>query len=224
MNSLSSNADLRELLERLHRASDAQDADVARWVAPGDSARPTGFEPFDSDSRRFYRDKFVAIERDKGQFCYSLCRAIGATRIVEAGTSFGVSTLYLAAAVHDNGGGTVIGTEFEPSKAAVAEQHFRDAGLSDHVDLRVGDVLETLKGPLEPLDFVLLDIWGPIAGRVMKLLGPSIRKGGVVIADNIISRSSLYGELIAYFDAPENGFSMQPLPFDGGLAFAVKVG
>jgi predicted O-methyltransferase YrrM len=43
-----------------------------------------------------------------------LCRAIGARRIVEAGTSFGVSTLYLAAAVRDNGGGVVFGAEYEP--------------------------------------------------------------------------------------------------------------
>ena len=224
MNSLTENYALRSLLERLHQASDAQDSTVADWVAPGDIARPTGFEPFESESRGFYRDKFVAIERDKGQFCYSVCRAVGATRVVEAGTSFGVSTLYLAAAVHDNGGGAVIGTEYEPTKAVIAEQHFLEAGLSEYIDLRVGDVLETLQPPHLPIDFILLDIWGPIAGRVLALLGPHVRLGGVVIADNIVSRSTLYGELIQYLDDPANGFATQALPFDGGLAFAVKTG
>lgn len=224
MNSLVDDAAIRNLLERLHLASDAQDDAVASWVAPGDSARPTGFEDFESDSRGFYRDKFVAIERDKGQFCYSVCRAIAAKRVVEAGTSFGVSTLYLASAVRDNGGGRVVATEYEPAKAAAALEHFREAGIADLVELRVGDIRETLLPPHPPIDFVLLDIWAPIAGTAMKMLGPHVKTGGVVIADNIVSRRSLYGELIDYLDDPSNGFTMQVLPFEGGLAFAVKTG
>jgi hypothetical protein len=69
----------------------------------------------------FLRDKLVALDPMKAELCYVLCRAIKATRIVEFATSFGVSTIYLAAAVRDNvkvGGsaGIVIGTENEPTK------------------------------------------------------------------------------------------------------------
>jgi predicted O-methyltransferase YrrM len=64
-----------------------------------------------------------------------LCRAIDARRIVEIGTSYGVSTLYLAAGVRDNvratgGSGVVIGTEYEPEKTRAARAHFSEAGLS----------------------------------------------------------------------------------------------
>ena len=62
----------------------------------------------DDDMHHFLSDKMVALDRDKAEFCYQLCRSLRATRVVEAGTSFGVSTLYLAAAVRDNeveGGG-----------------------------------------------------------------------------------------------------------------------
>ena len=89
--------------------------------------------------------------------------ALGARRIVEAGTSFGVSTLYLAAAVRDNGGGIVIATEYETAKAKIARGHFAEAGLSECVDLREGDLRETLKTLEGPIDFMLTDIWTPLA-------------------------------------------------------------
>ncbi len=59
-----------------------------------------------------------------------------ARHVVEAGTSFGVSTIYLATAVRDNGGGTVIATEYEQSKAESARRNFAEAGIEDIVDLR----------------------------------------------------------------------------------------
>ena len=90
--------------------------------------------PTGAEIKTFLRDKLVALDRDKAEFCYQLCRANGARRIVEAGTSFGVSTLYLAAAVRDNtlaagdgANGVVIATEHEPSKACAAKAHFQEA-------------------------------------------------------------------------------------------------
>jgi predicted O-methyltransferase YrrM len=64
----------------------------------------------------FFRDKLISVNRDQGWLIYQMCRSLPARRVVEFGTSYGVSTLYLAAAVRDNGGGTVIGTELEPRK------------------------------------------------------------------------------------------------------------
>src|SRR6202166_3069147 len=92
--------------------------------------------PPDDDAARikqFRSDKLVALDRNKAEFCYQLCRANNARRIVEVGTSYGVSTLYLAAAVRDNvqavdGNGVVIGTEYEPKKACAARAHFEQAG------------------------------------------------------------------------------------------------
>ena len=83
---------------------------------------PRGASPTEDEIKDFRSDKLVALDRDKAEFCYQLCRATNARRIVEVGTSYGVSTLYLAAAVRDNiraagGDGVVIGTEYEPRKA-----------------------------------------------------------------------------------------------------------
>ncbi len=91
---------------------------------------------------------------NSSDFCYLLCRSLRATRVVEAGTSFGVSTLYLAAAVRDNQveNGVVIGTEYEPQKAQATLANFEEAGLSEFIELREGDLRDTLQNASPKLD------------------------------------------------------------------------
>ncbi len=221
VNSLTDDRRLRELLDRLHAASDRQIAAIDEYDRAG-GPRPTGFEPDGAPERTFWLDKYVALDRDKAEFVYALCRAAGATRIVEAGTSFGVSTLYLAAAVRDNGGGLVTSGDIEATKAAVARRHLDEAGLSSSVDVLVGDVRETLPAIEDPVDVLLLDIWAPIAGDVAATVGPRLRTGGIIVADNTLARRQLYAGLFEHLDDPANGFTTQTLPFDGGLELAVK--
>lgn len=221
VNSLTDDVALTAVLDRLYAANDAQNADIDAYYAAG-AERPTGFESEQSPGRAFWRDKFVALDRDKAEFVYSICRAMGARRIVEAGTSFGVSTLYLAAATRDNGGGLVTTCDIEEGKAATARRHFDEAGFADQVEVRVGDVRETLNNLAEPVDFLLLDIWAPIAGDAASLVGPHLRSGGVIVADNTTVRRALYGDLFDFLDDPANGFTTGTLPFDGGLELAVK--
>src|ERR1700747_136788 len=120
----------------------------------------------------------------KAEYCYHLCRAIDAPRLVEVGTSYGVSTLYLAAAVRDNvraggGSGVVIGTEYEPEKARAARANFHEAGLSSFIDLREGDLRETLRGIEGLVDFMLIDIWIPMARPALELVAPHLRQRAV---------------------------------------------
>jgi predicted O-methyltransferase YrrM len=210
------------LLVRLHEQSDAQNPALAAFVQDHGYRSVSGTDADVAKGRAFWADKMVALEPVKAQFCYSLCRALKAKRIVECGTSFGVSTLYLAAAVRDNGGGTVIATEYEPEKAAIARAHFAQAGLCEFVDLREGDLRETLKVIEGPIDFLLVDIWTPLARPVMELVGPHLRAGAIVIADNTDTYRIAYGEYFDYLGNPANGFSTMTLPFDGGLEMSVK--
>src|SRR5271168_1703453 len=96
------------------------------------------------------------VAPEQGDLMYLLCRAIGATRVAEFATSLGVSTLYLTAAVRDNGGGIVIGSEIVPAKAAAARANLAEAGLDAFADIRVGDVLETFADLGGPVDFLLV--------------------------------------------------------------------
>lgn len=120
-----------------------------------------------------------------GALLYALARTARARAIVEFGTSFGISTIHLAAALRDNGGGRVIGTEFEPTKLAAARANLAAAGLADLVDLRAGDALETLATDLPAaIDLVLLDGHKPLYADVLARLEPHLRPGACVVADN----------------------------------------
>jgi predicted O-methyltransferase YrrM len=214
--------ELEQLLDALHSRSDEQVASLRRFEAERASKALT-----EDEIRNFRSDKLVALDRDKAEFCYQLCRATDTRRIVEIGTSFGVSTLYLAAAVRDNvraagGSGMVIGTEYEPAKAAAARTHFEQAGLSRFIDLREGDLRETLVDTGGPLDFVLVDIWIPMARVALELVSPHLRAGAVVLCDNTEQYRNEYADYFAFLADPANGFRTMTLPFDGGLELSVR--
>src|SRR5580658_3962369 len=224
MNSLTEDPRLKALLGRLHAESDKQMPLLVEHFREHGGHSIGGSEQQIQTGRTFWRDKLVALEPAKAEFCYLLCRAMNAKRIVEAGTSFGVSTLYLAAAVRDNGGGSVVATEYELEKVQAARSHWAEAGLADFIDLRVGDLRETLKSLQGPIDFMLMDIWTPMARPAIALVAPHMRAGAVVIADNTTSFRESYGEYLAFLADAANGFATRTLPFEGGLEISVKIG
>ena len=166
---------VHDLLQRLHKESEAQEKSVSQilfYIGRLASYYIWG-DTWSASSDTHMRDKFVALEEDKCQFMYLLAKSIGAKNIVEAGTSFGVSTIYLALAVGQNVRdirastgqavtGKVIGTEKEPSKAVRARDHWKQAGdeVEPWIEVRVGDLRETLKveeGMPDEIDMLLLD-------------------------------------------------------------------
>jgi predicted O-methyltransferase YrrM len=213
---------LQALVDRLQAQSVAQEAATNAYFAERIKAGDLSWEGFDERLTAFMADKLVALEPVKAEFCHLMCRSLRARRVVEVGTSFGVSTLYLAAAVRANGGGTVIGTEHEPAKAAAARATFAEAGLSDLIDLREGDLRETLKVIEGPVDFVLMDIWTEMARPAMERITPHLRPGAVVIADNTVQARRGYEAFFAFVNDPANGLMTMTLPFEGGLEMVVK--
>jgi predicted O-methyltransferase YrrM len=148
---------------------------------------------------------------------------VQARRVVEFGTSFGVSTIWLAAAVRDNGGGSVIGTEMVPAKAESARAHLREAGLADHVDIRTGDALETLRDLDGPVDLMLNDGFPDAALDVLRLVAPQLRPGAVVITDNVGVTRGGYADYVAWVRDPANGFISVRVPYRGGTEVSVRV-
>ncbi|KAG6855928.1 hypothetical protein H0H87_009362 [Tephrocybe sp. NHM501043] len=204
------------LLDRLHAESSAQESAIT--ISAIDPAK----------FHDIMRDKFIALDKDKCHFVYQLSRTINAKTIVEAGTSYGVSTIYLALAVAANvaatgGVGTVIGTEYEAEKAQKAREHWKECGsiVSDVIDLREGDLRETLKENIKEVDLLLLDIWTPMALPTLTLIQPRMRYGAVVIVDNTIQAAERYKELLDYLRAPGSGFTNLTLPYSNGLEMCV---
>jgi predicted O-methyltransferase YrrM len=169
---------LSMLIDRLFAEADA--AENARWPATRASDR--------NDYRQYYgllKDQPLPVSRATGRLLYMLVRSVRARTIVEFGTSFGISTLHLAAALRDNGGGWLIGSEFEPSKILRARENLAAGGLSDLVEIREGDALETLARDLpDSIDFVLLDGAKNLYPSILSLLEGRLRSGALIVADN----------------------------------------
>lgn len=218
--------DLERRLAALHARSDDQ---LAALTAYRDERAKQDHHPDAEDPARikaFLSDKLVALDRDKAEFCYQLLRATNARRVVEIGTSYGVSTLYLAAALRDNVQGTadtavVIGTEYEPEKAVAARTEIAEAGLSRFVHLLEGDLRETLKEIDGPIDFMLVDIWIPMARPALELVAPLLRPGAIVLCDNTEHYREAYAEYFEFLNDPTNHFRTMTLPFSGGFELSV---
>jgi predicted O-methyltransferase YrrM len=218
---------LEALLDRLHAQSADQNEAVMSYFMTRASEGTLDWSGFDERTHRFMSDKLIALDRDKAELCYQLCRALRATRVVEAGTSFGVSTLYLAAAVRDNmrndgTTGLVIGTEHEPQKAAAARAHFAEAGLSDLIELREGDLRQTLADTRGPVDFMLIDIWTPMARPALELVAPALRPGAIVVCDNTTQFRGAYRDYFEFVNDPANGLRTMTLPYEGGFELTVR--
>ncbi|OTP80538.1 O-methyltransferase [Caballeronia sordidicola] len=183
-------APVSTVLEQLFADADASQAHLMQQMAglsPEDratlmaSARSTDYRAFYTRAKEFH----LAVSRKTGALLYMYARMTKARSVVEFGTSFGVSTLHLAAALRDNNGGALISAEFEPSKVAAARRNIESAGLSDLVEVREGDALETLADGLpESIDLVLLDGAKALYPGVLALLEPRLHAGSVLVADN----------------------------------------
>lgn len=167
------------------------------------------------------RAAYLSISPTQGELLYALLRLFDARQVVEFGTSFGVSTIYLAAAVRDNGGGSVIGTELLDSKAVVARENLRQAGLDGIASVRVGDALERLRGDADAVDVLFLDGHKALYQDVFALVSPRLRAGGLVVADNIFTFPDELREYVRMVKG-KAGFWTMVLPLGGGMAITVK--
>lgn len=176
------------LLHRLWDDARGNDAKVQEVLGSMPLAERQRLSGPGADYRAFYgkaKELYLAVSPETARLLYMLGRATKATSMVEFGTSFGLSTIHLAAALRDNGGGTLVGSELEPSKAARARRNLADAGLDDLVDVREGDALETLGRDLpERIDLVLLDGHKALYPQILDLLAPKLGPGACVVADN----------------------------------------
>ena len=181
-------APLASLLDRLFAEADEAAAETDSAIADlseEEQARLMRSKTGYLDLYGRLRNVPLAISRETGTLLYMLARGANVRNIVEFGTSFGISTLHLAAALRDNGGGRLITTEFESSKVARARKNLTAAGLIDLVEIREGDALQTLKSGLpETIDLLLLDGAKGLYPEVLAVLEGRLRRGAFVVADD----------------------------------------
>lgn len=181
-------APLAPLLARLFEEADAASPAASPVFADVPETERTRLMRSRTDYLDLYarlKDFPLPVSPETGTLLYMLARNSGARSIVEFGTSFGISTLHLAAALRDNGGGRLITSEFEPSKVARAQENLEAGGLADLVEIRAGDALQTLGSGLpDSIDLVLLDGAKALYPEILDLLESRLRPGAIVVADN----------------------------------------
>ncbi|MGJ4854274.1 O-methyltransferase [Labrys sp. La1] len=164
------------------------------------------------------KDLPLAVSRETGLLLYMLARSCRAQTIVEFGTSFGISTLHLAAALRDNGGGRLITSEFEPSKLERARQNLAAGGLLDLVEIREGDALRTLSTGLpEAIDLVLLDGAKALYPEILDLVESRLRPGALIVADN----ADYSPDYLARVRSPARGYLSTPFGEDVELSMRI---
>ncbi|WP_136066566.1 O-methyltransferase [Modicisalibacter radicis] len=209
-------SDLQRVLDREHRSARAQreqrqarrQADDARGVT---ASRPRSFR-----EANYYQHAYLSIGPAQGALLYFLARASGARRLVEFGSSFGISTLYLAAAAADNDG-IVIGSEFYANKRDHALANLRDAGLAARAEIRLGDATETLVDIEGPVDFVFLDGEKSLYRPVLESLENRLAEGAWVVADNLDHLAGEPGDFRHFILNQRERYTTRLMPVGKGM-------
>ncbi len=220
MDSLSSGP-VAAVLERLHQEAETADTPLMQtFESEATTVEQAMSQVVEAENKDLtglyhgYADNFLNVSPQFGRFLYMCARACNARRIVEFGSSMGISAIYMAAALRDMGGGVLIGTELEPGKAERAQANVAAAGLDDLVEFRLGDARETLKpGVGGDIDMVMLDGAFTLYLPVLKLLEPHLKPGAMIIGENAFAEAGGY---IDYVRDPRNGYLSLPLSFDPG--------
>ena len=213
------------LLGRLFTEADAADpattpsvADYWNGLTGEDKARLVRSRTDYADFYGRMKDVPLAVSRETGDLLYMLARSSRATSIVEFGTSFGLSTICLAAALRDNGGGRLVTSEFEPSKVARAKANLVSAGLADLVEFREGDALETLSRDLpDTVDLLLLDGAKSLYLDILDLVAPQLRTGALIVADN----ADFCPPFLERMRSPGSGYLS--VPFAGDVELSARL-
>ncbi|BDU19399.1 O-methyltransferase [Dyella sp. GSA-30] len=213
---------LAPLLDRLFKEADAASPATIPALAALSADEHQRLMRSKTDYIDFYgqlKDLPLAVSRETGVLLYMLARSGGARTIVEFGTSFGISTLHLAAALRDNGGGRLITSEFESSKVVRAREHLTAGGLIDLVEIREGDALQTLRVDLpDTIDLLLLDGAKALYPEILHLVESRLRPGAFIVADN----ADYSPDYLAYVRSPANGY--MSIPFGEDVELSMRIG
>ena len=217
------NPRVRATLARLHALADSGESALKLRLAPFMPRLLMGKTlPWETLEHRFDED-FISIGREDGVHAYLLARALNARHIVEFGTSFGVSTIYLACAVRENGGGRVIGTERVIAKAQRAREHLEEAGVAEWAEVRGGDAPGSLADLPESIDMLFNDGFPQYALPVLQTVAPKMRTGAVVLSGNAAIFAADHREYLEWVRDPANGFLSTRLALGEGVEFSIRV-
>jgi predicted O-methyltransferase YrrM len=213
---------VQRVLERLHAKARTEDPIAKDRVAVRE--RELGRRLSPPERYELYGEASLAITVEVGELYYLLAVAQRTHKIVEFGCSHGISTIYLAAALRDTGGdGWIVTTEILPAKAAATGRNLTEAGLSDLVEVRVGDARDTLTDLADPVDMLVLDGRNDLYITIFDLVSPRLAPEALIAAD--LGRGDPHLEAYQrHVRHVRAGFHSVTLPVDAGIELTVLVG
>ena len=179
--------------------------------------------PLEEGMRR--RDEFLLpVGQAVGQFLNTLTKGAGAQTILEIGTSYGYSTVWLAEAARSTGG-KVISLEIDAAKVAYAQSQINQAGLSEQVVFHVGDAISTISALDQHFDLVLVDIWKDLYVPAFQAFYPKLNPQAMVIADNMLFPPQSKKAADSYRAAVQktNAFNSMLLPIGSGIEISKRL-
>lgn len=210
---------IAEVLSTLHSRAEANDEEVIPRVL--NAAAERGAQS-DLEMSDLLADAYIPISPVVGRLLHVLALTRPPGRIVEFGTSHGLSTIYLAAATSAEDA-PVITTEAEPAKITAARENFLLAGIADRIDLRAGDAFETLADFAEPISMLFLDGWKGLYLPLLRQLESSLVNGAIVVADDTTLLPELCADFLAYVRSNTDSYVSSALPIDDGLEVSVVI-
>lgn len=205
---------VRRVLDEMHAQADSNDPPLL--------ARAEG--KTGDERAALLTEAFIPVDPDAGRLLYALVRGAAPGTVVEFGMSYGISTIYMAAALRDRGDGIVVTTEILDSKADRARDYISEAGLLDWVDIRVGDAIETLAGMQPDVSVVFLDGMKSLYLPVLNLLEPAMRPGALVVGDDLALFPGPLKPYMDYVRDPANGYASVTIPIGDTMELSTRTG
>ena len=164
----------------------------------------------------------LAVSPEMGRFLYNLTLIQRPARILELGSSYGVSTLYFASALRQIGKGEIVATELDTLKCQALQENLRAAGVRSWVDLREGDVFAAV-GQLEgTFDMIFMDVWASLYLELFQKIEPLLKPGSVVITDNMYTAEEEVRAFKQYLSG-NPAYSSITLDFESGVELTVMI-
>jgi predicted O-methyltransferase YrrM len=181
--------------------------------------RPRMLRASEDRTFRSIIDEFLLpVGPESGRLIHTLAKSLKTPTILELGTSYGYSTIWLAAAAQSSGG-RVVTMELSEKKSAYAREMAKKAGLADVVDFRVGDAVAKIGELGTALDFVLVDLWKNLYVPCLEAFYPKLSNGAIIVTDNMIDPASERDAVMRYQKAirAKPGITSILVPVGSGL-------
>ncbi|MEZ2127827.1 MULTISPECIES: O-methyltransferase [unclassified Sinorhizobium] len=162
------------------------------------------------------QDRFMAVGPDTGQLINILARSLRAPTILELGTSFGYSGIWLAEAARASGGRLITMERYE-HKSAYAHEMAQKAGLADYIDFKVGDAVEMIPALPDKADFVLVDLYKDLYVPCLEAFYPKLNSGAIIVADNMLGRAMPGVKAYSHAIRAKPGITSVLLPVGAGI-------